>query len=100
MDQWCASSGIGEVDLVKLDIEGAEALALRGMDDGLKQKRYRALMIELHDATLKVLGSSAADVVRVVQNYGYAVRGWDSTKMKFTNEQAADSLYVLAVAPR
>jgi hypothetical protein len=57
-------------------------------------------MIELHDATLKVLGSSAADVVRVMQNYEYAVQGWDSTKTKFTNEQAADSLYVLAVAPR
>lgn len=38
-------------DLVKLDVEGAEFLALEGMHNSLQRKKIRNLLVELHDRT-------------------------------------------------
>jgi FkbM family methyltransferase len=40
--------GIGPVDLVKIDVEGAEELVLRGMARGMAEGRYRRILVELH----------------------------------------------------
>ncbi len=37
-------------DLVKIDVEGAEFLVLKGMEESLKHRRVKAIMVELHDA--------------------------------------------------
>ena len=62
------------VDLLKMDIEGGEAPALRGMRDGLAAGRYTRLLLELHPAMLGEHGSSVADLVALLQDAGY--RGW------------------------
>jgi FkbM family methyltransferase len=48
LDDYRRQHDIGEVDVVKFDIEGAEALALEGSRDGLRAQEYRLLMIEMH----------------------------------------------------
>jgi FkbM family methyltransferase len=40
--------GVGPVDLVKVDVEGAEPLVLAGMERGIARGRYRAVLLELH----------------------------------------------------
>jgi FkbM family methyltransferase len=62
------------VDLLKMDIEGAEALALRGMRDGLAARRYTRLLLELHPTMLGVHGSSVVEIVAMLLDAGY--RGW------------------------
>jgi FkbM family methyltransferase len=62
------------VDLLKMDIEGGEALALRGMRDGLAARRYTRLLLELHPTMLGEHGSSVAEVVAMMLDAGY--RGW------------------------
>ena len=39
---------IDHVDLLKLDVEGAEDLALAGMEGGLARGRYRRVLVEVH----------------------------------------------------
>jgi FkbM family methyltransferase len=46
------------VDLLKMDIEGAEDVALRGMRDGLARGTYRRVLLELHPTLLAGRGSS------------------------------------------
>ena len=62
------------VDVLKMDIEGAEALALRGMEVGLRRGRYKAILIEFHPAALSEFGSSVKLLVDLLKSFGY--RGW------------------------
>jgi FkbM family methyltransferase len=45
--------GAGKVDLMKIDVEGAEFMVLRGASRALSQGRIHRLVIELHDSTRK-----------------------------------------------
>ena len=59
-------------DLVKLDIEGAEILALRGMERLLvSEESPRHLFIELHPQILKYYGSSSNECSRILNSMGY-----------------------------
>jgi FkbM family methyltransferase len=48
LDDLLDELGIGAVDLVKIDVEGAEELVVRGMARGLVEGRYRRVLVELH----------------------------------------------------
>jgi FkbM family methyltransferase len=59
--------------VLKLDIEGAEILALRGAERLLHSpRRPRALFIEVHDTFLPAFGSSADEVMSLLHNAGYS----------------------------
>ena len=59
------------VDLVKIDVEGAEDLVLDGMRDGLAAHRYRAVILELHPALLRARGVDPDRCVRRLADLGY-----------------------------
>lgn len=48
LDELLDGLRIGSVDLVKIDVEGAEELVVRGMARGMAEGRYRRILIELH----------------------------------------------------
>jgi FkbM family methyltransferase len=74
VDEVLDQEGAERVDLLKMDIEGAEELALRGMEAGLARGRYRRVLVELHP-TLHPRGAALADdVAALFRAAGY--RGW------------------------
>ena len=66
--------GFGRVDVLKMDIEGAEDLALAGMRAGLAGGRYRCVLLELHPTLLAERSRSVGEVVGLLAGAGY--RGW------------------------
>jgi FkbM family methyltransferase len=62
---------ISNVDLLKMDIEGAERLALRGMETGLRAGRYRRILLELHHAMLAERGEDSCEVLDFLIAAGY-----------------------------
>lgn len=65
---------VGDVDLLKMDIEGAEALVLPTMREGLARARYKHILLELHPSALVERGASASELVEWVLSFGY--RAW------------------------
>jgi FkbM family methyltransferase len=72
LDTYVRRRGI-RADIVKVDVEGAEALVLDGaaalFDDAAS--RPRALMLELLDRNLSVYRSSVAEIVARMAAFGY-----------------------------
>jgi FkbM family methyltransferase len=86
--------GVGHVDLLKMDIEGAEDLALDGMRDGLWRCRYRRLLLEVHPALLAERGRTAQDVFARLEGAGY--RAWRIDHSPAATRRAA---YAAVVEP-
>jgi FkbM family methyltransferase len=73
IDGAVSSGELPAPSVVKLDIEGAEILALRGMQDLLTSPRApRAIFLELHPDMLPAFGSSAEEVRALLASAGYA----------------------------
>jgi FkbM family methyltransferase len=62
---------LSEVGLLKMDIEGAEVLALRGCERTLRERRIRNLLLELHPPQIAALNSSAGHLVELLRSQGY-----------------------------
>jgi FkbM family methyltransferase len=77
----------GRIDLVKIDIEGAEADALRGMAAGLARHRYRYVLVECHPVELQRMGVSLEQCLAPLRRAGY--RGWQIDHSAAMHRRAA-----------
>lgn len=99
LDDWLDGAGITQVALCKMDIEGAEALALPGVSRFLAEGRMGALLLELHPDELPHFGSSVDAVVAMIASHGYRIRYWEQPGEFRDGPRSADSTYLLAIAP-
>jgi FkbM family methyltransferase len=76
------------VDVVKIDVEGAEDLVLEGMREGLAARRYRALLLELHPELLRAKGVDPGSVTARLSDLGY--RGWTIDSSSAAYRRAID----------
>lgn len=67
---WAEKQPEPTVHCVKMDIEGAELLALRGMKDFLLRQKP-ALVVEAYDHQLREFGCTAADLKQYLLDLGY-----------------------------
>lgn len=67
------------VDLVKIDVEGAEDAVLAGMQEGLSSGRYRAIVLELHPDLLRARGADPEACLRRLLDAGYVGRSIDAS---------------------
>jgi FkbM family methyltransferase len=74
LDETLDAEGVARVDLLKIDVEGAEADVLQGMTAGLASCRYRYILLECHPALLTARGLSIADCLLPAVLAGYRVR--------------------------
>jgi len=73
LDSYCANAGVTRIDVLKADIEGAEALMLDGAKGLLSDaaRRPRVMMIELYQPSLEKFGSSVDAVIQRLSGHGY-----------------------------
>ncbi len=71
LDAYCAEQGINKVDFIRMDIEGAEQLALAGAQ-GVIDRDKPHVLLEIHPAMLAGrFGGSAEEVVASFRTRGY-----------------------------
>jgi len=71
LDAVLDQAGVEHVDVLKMDIEGAEARALAGLHRRLAESAIDRIVLELHPAHLRDQGSSAEAVVSLLRGHGY-----------------------------
>jgi FkbM family methyltransferase len=71
----------GPVRVVKIDVEGAELLALRGMADTLRQD-HPDLIVEVTDSFLRTMGHSVNALCEFVGGLGYRMYVIDHNGLK------------------
>ncbi len=73
LDSYVAYAGIPRIDLMKVDVEGAEMMVLEGARGLLSdaQRRPRLVLIELFDQNLKPFGTSITRIVEFMSRLGY-----------------------------
>jgi len=71
-DAYCRAEGIDHIDLLKIDVEGAEPMVLRGFSNMLSRKRIDVIQFEYGMANIyaRVL---LRDLYELLEGHGYAV---------------------------
>lgn len=73
IDDYVEERQIARVDFVKIDVEGAEGLVLRGARALLSGRRGpRLLLVELFDQNHAVFGDSIVSIVSLLGRHGYS----------------------------
>jgi FkbM family methyltransferase len=74
-DAWAAEAQLERLDLVKLDVEGAELEALGGMAGSLGRLRPRAVVVEVKQRVLEQAGVDGDEVREYLRRLGYQSTG-------------------------
>jgi len=70
VDEWIQQTGIDNVDVIKLDVEGSELFALQGMKQTLISLKP-VMIIEINPDTLAYFDLAPGEVVHFVLDLGY-----------------------------
>jgi FkbM family methyltransferase len=71
LDEYCSCKQIANVQFLKIDVEGAEPLVLRGARRLLLGKKVNSVLLEVCPANLNALGFRAQDLWNEIQSVNY-----------------------------
>ncbi len=91
LDQMLDDAQVERVDVLKMDIEGAEARAITGLARRLSAQLVDRIVLELHPTYLREQGSSARAVIDRLSAYGY--RAWQIDHSPRTHHRAASGAF-------
>ena len=71
VDAYCEAQGIKQIKFMKIDVEGAEALVLRGLARMLSERRVEQIYIEVEPDNLRSMGYRVEDMVQALEPARY-----------------------------
>jgi FkbM family methyltransferase len=88
------------VDIVKLDLEGCETAALRGMRRTLERSQRTTLLVELNPGRLTALGSSQDELLAELRRLGFTAQVVDEERGELLDEVEVPGEYVNLLCTR
>ena len=90
IDDFCAERGLDRVDFIRMDIEGAELMALQGAAHILDRDRPHVLL-EIHPAMLAArFGGTAEQVIDLFTRRGYRMFALNGDRLEERFDAASD----------
>ncbi|TSC56504.1 MAG: FkbM family methyltransferase [Parcubacteria group bacterium Greene0416_79] len=71
LDALAKEQKLGRLDLIKMDIEGGESAALKGMEGLLRGPSRPGLLLEFAPAWIRAAGDEPLNFLRRLESYGY-----------------------------
>jgi FkbM family methyltransferase len=101
LDHYATLHSISRIDLLKMDVEGAELDVLHGAHHLLETHALKALIFEVNDAWLKPRGTSSAALLAYLRELGYLLYDLDEDGHPTPLQQqlSYDYTNLVAVAP-
>ena len=75
LDEFCEAEGLSAIDLLKMDIQGGEGMALEGAARLLARRAVRLIYLEVLFAPLYVGQAYFCDVTAILSRHGYQLFG-------------------------
>jgi FkbM family methyltransferase len=69
---------LGQIDFLKIDVEGFELSVIRGARELLREKRIDLILLEIGDVTCATAGVEPIEVVNELESLGYRLHSIDS----------------------
>lgn len=73
IDQYCQENNISHINLLKIDVEGAEYQVLLGTENMLKNKKIDCCLFEFGQTTFD-MGNKPSEIEKYLNKLGYKVR--------------------------
>jgi FkbM family methyltransferase len=84
------------IDIVKIDVEGADLDVLLGATGLLSRKQIRFIQIE-HSTHYNLAGYTFDDVIDLIHKYGYEIYHFDGNDfIPYSEETKAENFYIMA----
>ena len=77
LDTYCAEHSITKIDMMKVDIEGAEELAFKGATNLLAADDAPPMFVEFNEHTARAMDSSTLAVRELLESHGYGIYQFD-----------------------
>ena len=71
LDQYISDHGIAQIDFIKIDIEGAEVKAFKGMTGILSSDNPPYILCEVNALDLNAMGTSVTELREILADFGY-----------------------------
>lgn len=99
LDKYIADNNIKHINLMKVDVEGAELFVFRGAEDMFKHELVDIIQFEYNDAW-KDSGAKMFDVIDFVDDYGYALADFINGKFikltEFVEDYGHHNYYLIS----
>lgn len=75
-----------EIDIIKIDVEGAESYVLEGCLEILRNKKVRFIQVE-YSEHYKVAGREFKGILNFIEQFGYSAWSWDGKNWNKINKE-------------
>jgi FkbM family methyltransferase len=73
LDNFAAAQGIQQIDLIKLDVEGAEQRVISGAEQLISRSPNIKILMELYDPSAEQCGCSNKQLMQMLQEWGFNI---------------------------
>ena len=80
LDDYCSQNGIAEIDVLKIDTEGADTWVIEGTARLLREKRIKHLFFEENPSRMEKLGIQAHEAPALLRAAGYRLEKMGHTE--------------------